>query len=262
MAKVVPPQLGLESFSCPHCGALAAQSWFRMYYRPYGKDDSPRAYIYDAERAKVALERFKGDTEEREYFERLLKRSEKNLIFYDKSQYYNSDWYLANLNVGLCFACSGYSVWVADALVHPNSDTSIAPHEDMPPLIAADFKEAASIVDQSARGAAALLRLCVQKLVGHLGADATNLNVGIGELVQKGLDPQVQKALDIVRVIGNNAVHPGQIDLDDNKGTAVQLFSLVNIIVMSTITTQKQIEALYGSLPPGALEAIEKRDKE
>src|SRR4051794_34214091 len=131
----------------------------------------------------------------------------------------------------------------------------------MPSLIAADFKEAANIVDRSAHGAAALLRLCVQKLVAHLGADATNLNAGIKALVQKGLDPKVQKALDIVRVIGNNAVHPGQIDLDDNKATAIQLFSLVNIIVQSTISTQKQIEELYGSLPPGALEAIERRDK-
>jgi uncharacterized protein DUF4145 len=87
------------------------------------------------------------------------------------------------------------------------------------------------------------------------------LNEDIGALVSQGLDPRVQKALDVLRVIGNNAVHPGQIDLKDDKDTAISLFQLLNVIVERCITVNKKIDEMYGALPTGALEAIKKRDK-
>jgi hypothetical protein len=44
-----------------------------------------------------------------------------------------------------------------------------------------------------------------------------------------------------VRVIGNNAVHPGAIDLRDDKATATTLLQLVNLVVDRRISTQKRI---------------------
>ena len=123
-----------------------------------------------------------------------------------------------------------------------------------------DFLEAAKIVDLSPRGAAALLRLCVQKICIQLGEPGKNIDTDIGSLVKKGLEPAVQQALDIVRVIGNEAVHPGQIDLRDDRDTALKLFRLINIIAEAMISRPKQIAELYGSLPPTKLQAIEKRD--
>jgi acetyl/propionyl-CoA carboxylase alpha subunit len=70
----------------------------------------------------------------------------------------------------------------------------------------------------------------------------------------------VQKALDVVRVIGNNAVHPGQIDLRDDRRTAETLFGLVNLICEKMITEPKHVEAVYEKLPESARHAIEKRD--
>src|SRR5262249_8426724 len=122
-----------------------------------------------------------------------------------------------------------------------------ATHEDMPPDVRTDFVEAAEIVDKSPRGAAALLRLAIQKLMPHLGESGKDLNTAIGNLVKKGLDQRVQKAFDIVRVTGNNAVHPGELDLKDDKATAIQLFMLVNIVVQSTISTKARIEEMYAS---------------
>ncbi|QXE17642.1 DUF4145 domain-containing protein [Clostridium sp. 001] len=88
------------------------------------------------------------------------------------------------------------------------------------------------------------------------------MNEDIGSLVKKGLDSKVQKALDTVRVIGNNAVHPGTIDLNDNKDIAYSLFGLLNFIVQQMITQPKEIENLFKTLPDNAKLAINKRDSE
>jgi hypothetical protein len=139
--------------------------------------------------------------------------------------------------------------------------SEIAAHEDAPQSIKLDFDEAANIVDLSPRGAAALLRLCIQKIVIELGETGKNLNADIGSLVAKGvIDTKIQQALDVVRVIGNGAVHPGQIDIKDDKATAIKLFEIVNLIVEITISTPKQIKSMYETLPESALKQIEKRD--
>jgi len=89
------------------------------------------------------------------------------------------------------------------------------PNPDLPDELFRDFDEAREIVDGSLRGAAALLRLVIRKLCAHLGEKGKDINADIASLVAKGLNPLVQKALDVVRVIGNEAVHPGTIDLRD-----------------------------------------------
>jgi hypothetical protein len=116
------------------------------------------------------------------------------------------------------------------------------------------------ILDLSPRGAAALLRLGIQKLCKHLGETGENLNADIAALVKKGLDVRVQRALDVVRVIGNNAVHPGHIDLRDDRATAEKLFGLVNLIAELMISQPKHVQELYESLPEDARKAIERRD--
>jgi hypothetical protein len=105
-----------------------------------------------------------------------------------------------------------------------------------------------------------LLRLCVQKLMPILGEKGKNINEDIASLVQQGLEVEIQQALDIVRVTGNHVVHPGQIDLNDNKATAIALFELINLIVERRIATPRRIETMFKTLPPTALEQIEKRD--
>lgn len=102
------------------------------------------------------------------------------------------------------------------------------------------------MLELSPRSSAALLRLCIQKLMIELKQKGRDLNEDIGALVSQGLDARVQKALDVLRVIGNNAVHPGQIDLKDDKETAISLFQLLNAIVERCITVNKKIEVVRG----------------
>jgi hypothetical protein len=130
----------------------------------------------------------------------------------------------------------------------------------MPEAVTNCYQEAAGITSISPRGAAALLRLALQILCAELGEQGKNINSDIAALVKKGLPPQVQKSLDIVRVTGNNAVHPGQIDADSIEVVG-SLFSLLNVVVEYMITLPNQINQTYESLPEPARDAIEKRDK-
>jgi uncharacterized protein DUF4145/DDE family transposase len=135
------------------------------------------------------------------------------------------------------------------------------PHLDMPEEVRVDYDKARNIATASPRGAAALLRLVIQRLCRPLGENGRDLNQAIGALVQKGLPVEIQQALDIVRVIGNNAVHPGELRADDVAEVASTLFGLVNQIVEDRITRPKKLEALFEKLPPGARESIAGRDK-
>lgn len=106
-----------------------------------------------------------------------------------------------------------------------------------------------------------MLRLVIQKLCKELGAAGSTINDNIADLVGKGLPKRVQQALDAVRVIGNEAVHPGEIDLRDDADMAHTLFGLVNFIAEKMITEAKEIDEIYATLPAGKRKAIEARDK-
>lgn len=161
----------------------------------------------------------------------------------------------------VCRRCKEYSIWHRRRMVYPTSGAAPFPNTDLPDEIQADYEEARSIASLSPRGAAALLRLAIEKLCNHLGAKGKDLNDQIAYLVKQGLDPMVQESLDSVRVIGNEAVHPGQIDLKDDEETAVSLFELVNLVADRTITYPKRAEEVYQRLPESKRKAIEERDR-
>jgi hypothetical protein len=130
----------------------------------------------------------------------------------------------------------------------------------MPDDVRADYEEARSIVGQSPRGACALNRLAVQKLVDDRVSGDSNLNNKIGTLVEQGLPVPVQQALDALRVVGNNAVHPGELDLRDDTDTAIALFECMNMIVEDRVAQPKRVTRLYERLPAAAKAAIQRRD--
>lgn len=134
------------------------------------------------------------------------------------------------------------------------------PHPDMPLKIVGEYDEARRIFARSPRAAVALPRLAIQKLMSELGEKGENINTDIKSLVAKGLPIQVQQAFDFCRVVGNNAVHPGEINLNDTPERGQHLFSMLNFIVEDRITRPKQIAALYEMLPEAARVAVEKRD--
>uniref|UniRef100_UPI00333FFC8A DUF4145 domain-containing protein n=1 Tax=Castellaniella defragrans TaxID=75697 RepID=UPI00333FFC8A len=178
-------------------------------------------------------------------------------------QYSNSYRHVDGLNSATCAKCDAYSLWLHDdtwKMFYPAKLASPAPHSDMPDTCVGDYQEARAVFSGSPRAAAALLRLCVQRLCKELGQPGKNINDDIAALVRNGLPVQITQALDVVRVTGNNAVHPGEMSEGDTAQLAGSLFGLVNFIVDSQIAQPKRIQEMFDKLPEGARAAIEKRD--
>ncbi len=167
---------------------------------------------------------------------------------------------LEETRVCFCEHCKMYSIWFDGKMIFPDYSAVEAPNQDLNEDIRADYREAANILQKSPRGAAALLRLAVQKLCVQLGEKGKDINADIQSLVAKGLPSKIQQSLDAVRVIGNEAVHPGQLDLKDDVQMASSLFRLLNIIAEKMITEPRQIDEIYAKIPETKKDSIEKRD--
>ena len=261
MPKSVPPSITEVAFDCPHCGAYTTQTWFDLHITSRPEESRTPLTIsrelLEEFRLRAMPEQLKADM--LEFYEKLL----TGLIFFEKSEnakYIN--WGVRNLYLSKCYSCKEIAVWVHDRLLFPPAAEGPPPNPDLPTTVRLDYEEASRILDLSPRGSAALLRLAIQKLCAELGETGENINEDIASLVKKGLAPLVQRALDSVRVIGNEAVHPGQLDLKDDRDTANQLFKLVNIIAEQMISNPKHVDELYAKLPEGKRQAIEKRDKQ
>lgn len=165
------------------------------------------------------------------------------------------------LTIHRCQCCGRKIIWNDDTYIYPDIVAEEA-NLDMPESVKQLYNEAGLIYNKSPRAACALLRLAVDKLCNELGETDRDINNNIGALVKKGLPQSVQQALDVVRVVGNKAVHPGQIAFDvDDEATATMLMRLLNMIVDRMITEPNEIDSLYQGLPESVRESIDKRDK-
>ena len=225
MQKFKAPNLYEKAFTCPHCSAYANMEWYNIY---------------------------KGHTFDVDY----------------------------SIYIAICQYCRKYSVWhnfgaIQDSkpimvreMLYPKQ-TAIPPIEDMPESIKQIYLEASSVLGDSPRASCALLRLALQELMVYLKDNyeqyrtlkGKNINDDIGELVKLGLSPEIQQALDIVRITGNNAVHSNkELNINDTPEIAYKLFELLNFIVKEMITRPKEINSLFSQMPKDAKEAIGKRD--
>lgn len=167
---------------------------------------------------------------------------------------------LSGWMVSHCIRCQEPALWLGGQLLYPQTMVGPVPHLDMPPDVRTLYEEARAVSALSRKSAAALLRLALQVLVDDLEPGDGNINRKIGALVQRGLDPQVQQAMDVLRVVGNNAVHPGQIDLDAADDLLPALFSMLNLVVEQVVARPKHVAGLFASLPASAQAQVAKRD--
>lgn len=254
-----PPELGKSEFNCAHCGVFSAQVWYVVAGRQgnWRQDqENPQPHSFPCPAGGThhfAIEPFSTTQNGKKIGMSVggrahaIAKGEDDLLLHD-------------FYVSVCFHCGRPSLWNLDKMVAPSLGGIELPNSDLAEDIRAGYLEAASVVQQSPRAASALLRLCVQKLTKQLGLPGKNINDDIATLVTRGLNPDIQQALDTVRVIGNNAVHPLEIDMKDNRQIANALFALVNFIADQMITFPAKRAAMFAALPQGALSGIAKRD--
>lgn len=190
-------------------------------------------------------------------------KQNKNSVLNGSSHFYiNTNYYtdVPYITITTCQSCKNYHIWFNDKMIYPIASKTPMPNEDMPENVKKIYEEARQVFPYSAKASAALLRLAIQHLCIELGEKGKNINDDIKSLVEKGLNPEIQQALDIIRVTGNNAVHPGTMDLEDNEENAGSLFELLNFIVSQMISNPKKIKEMFESLPVGAKNAIKTRD--
>ncbi len=234
MTNYYKPTYKKSEYNCPICNVYAQQYWYRILRYEYCEDHILPSY------------------------DNSIYANPNTISYIPPGQ---TIVVVDDASLSRCFKCNSYSFWIKDKMVYPIVSLAPKPSDDMPEDVKADYMEAASIVEASPRASSALLRLALQKLMPHLGENRDNINDDIGNLVTRGLSKEIQQALDLVRVIGNESVHPGELDLKDNKETAYSLFGLLNFIVYDRITRPKEIDALYCKLPQKKLDGINNRDK-
>ncbi len=176
---------------------------------------------------------------------------------------YSEEWYInSSYLLCICEHCDKKSLWKdeTETILDPMAAIHLPPHEDMPEEIKSLYNEALSVIDLSPKSAGALLRLAIQHLMPLIGANTGKLDKDIAKLVSEGLNEQIQQALDYCRVIGNNAVHPNEINLDDTPDMVHTMFEMINFIIEEKIAKPNRIKEIFKKLPVGAIASIEKRD--
>lgn len=168
--------------------------------------------------------------------------------------------FVNNLTIARCTNCGKKIIWIDDEYIYPQKQ-AVEPNEDMPSSVKSLFEEAGNVYTLSPRAACALLRLAIDWLCNELGENDRDINKNIGKLVSRGLPLRIQQALDVVRVVGNKAVHPGTIAFDvDDEQTAIMLMNLINMIVEYMISQPKLINEMFNQLPDSVKKSISKRD--
>ena len=230
------PQFKSEKFQCPHCKTMSQQEGFdsTLISSICNKIINNSFFEYRTRVPSAYQEII------RKFIDYLSPINQRSLFEHIPEKF----------AIATCASCLDFTVWVDYQLIYPTEIGIDPPNADMEQNIQDLYLEAASIVKHSSKGATALLRLALQLLLKQLGKPGKNINNDIKELVSEGLSPKIQQALDLLRVVGNNAVHPGQIDLNDDNEIAIKLFHILNFIANEMITKPKELEFLYSSIIP------------
>jgi hypothetical protein len=253
--EAIRPALAAKAFNCPHCAAFAHQVWHRLL-----SIDTEREALRAQGLRRLAM--LHTETPQPEKPTDALRPASSKL---EAPQLFPSvgtptiDNTVLGTMLSVCVSCRKVAIWVGENMVHPAGVLAALPHAQMPPEATKTFREAAAIAALSPRSAAALLRLAVEQICHATEVKPGRINDMIAEMVRNGLHAQVQMALDIVRVTGNEAVHPGQIDTD-NAEVVKQLFELTNLIVEEIIARPFRIKKIYNELPAEKRDAILRRD--
>ena len=217
MASPLPePKFGEESFSCPHCDAVTHHEWYSLFLKP------EKAADLDILTPEGVSER-DGISDDLDQFVQRLRKNELTYGYQKHPQPMKVR--MANLHVSRCNQCNGFAIWVSNELVFPRQTGK------MPELAEQDLEEAATVLKKSPAGSAALMRLCIQKLVPLLSQNGKALDESISSLVRKGLEVEIQQAMGVLEVIQNDPVRLTKFESEEEQEMALKFFDSLKAIL-------------------------------
>lgn len=168
---------------------------------------------------------------------------------------YNSN--LQGFDAIQCVSCGNYSIYYQGKMIYPIDSNVSNPNEDMPDNVKSVYYEAKIVLNISPKSACTLLRLALEMLLNELDMDGRTLNDKINNYCNDfDSNNRLIKAFHLVRIVGNEAVHPGTIDIDDNEDVARAMFEILNEIVDETITKKNKMDAIFEYLPEEKINSI------
>ena len=209
---MILPEFKKDAFNCPHCGAYAHQAWL-----PEDNTISATSHING------------------EYLVNARIHTKKSFTACQ------------------CHHCKKVCLWMDRELVYPDISSVELPNQDLPPDIMGLYKEAESVLNKSPRAAAALLRVALEKLCQEHGDRGKSLKENIDLIAQNGnIPPHLMDGMTAVRVVGNEAVHPGKINFESKETPKMveALFEMINFIAYDMITRRKRAEAICKKAAP------------
>jgi hypothetical protein len=99
------------------------------------------------------------------------------------------------------------------------------------PLVEEDFEEAAAILNKSPRGAAALMRVCIQKLLPLLKDNGLDRSHYDSALIRKGLEVEIQQAMEVLQVLQSDSVQLTTFESQEDKEMAFRIIDSLKAIL-------------------------------
>jgi hypothetical protein len=218
----IEPRLGAGSFSCPNCNAVANHDWYSLFLKPE-KPDEVVALTPETVTVRTEGKNEWNDIPEIDQLVERLKRNEVTYVYQNHLQSLKVK--MANLHLSSCNSCNGFALWAGERLAFPmNVDKT-------PALVKEDFEEAAAILNKSPRGATALIRVCIQKLMPLLKQDGQNLTDSMSSLLRKGLEVEIQQAMEVLQVLRNDPGQPTSLDTPEDKEMALRFVDSLKAIL-------------------------------
>jgi hypothetical protein len=75
------------------------------------------------------------------------------------------------------------------------------------------------------------MRVCIQKLVPLLKQDGRSLSDYMSSLVRKGLEVEIQQAMEVLRVLRNEPGQPATLETQEDKEMALRFFDSLKAVL-------------------------------
>ncbi len=230
MTKSTIPKLLANVFSCPNCGDTAEQKWAQLFWEGEYIPTDPNGEIPEVPYHPASVDGSEG-------VPRVVLQAK-------------------------CMSCDKGSLWSAaksqskDGFAIFRSGRMLFPRyrkrKSLPPeagnIAKRYYRDANAIAKISPQAAAALLRATIEALCRQiLGDKRSSLSEMIKVLQSKyHFDKEVEQAMHVLRIIGNEALHPTELNYSVRATTTTvnKLFMLVDYIVASTIVKSKLVRQL------------------